>query len=349
MFNRIFDKLSPYLPGEQPIEKKIIKLNTNENPFPPPRKVLAEIKKSVNGQLRLYPDPQATKLRRFIGEIYGFSPDWIFVGNGSDEILRLCIFAFSSVSERIAFPYPSYPLYETLSMIADRKPIKIMMNNDFTIPASFVNTFNNCVKIVANPDSPSGIFHSVKLLEETIKNSKRVFIIDEAYVDFAETDCLHFVKKYDNVIVTRSFSKSFSLAGIRLGYCFGNPELISALFSIKDSYNVNLISQSAGIAAMKNFVYMKSNCEKIIRNREWLKNKLTKLNFHVFPSSANFLFVEPPDRNAKFLYEFLKRHKIFIRYFSNIPELKNYLRITIGTQKELLTMLKFIKKFYGFK
>lgn len=345
--NRIFDILSPYIPGEQPQEEGFIKLNTNENPFSPPIKVLNEIKKNVNSQLRKYPDPQANQLRLVIGEHYGFSPEWIFVGNGSDEILRLCINAFSNFNEKIVFPYPSYPLYETLSVILDREPLKVFFNKDFSISEIFIDGFNDCMKIVANPDSPSGIFHPVEKIENLVKKNKKVVVIDEAYVDFAQESCLSLVKKYPNVIVSRSFSKSFSLAGIRLGYCFGNPDLISALFAIKDSYNINALSQIAGISAMKNYVYVMKNTRKIIKNREYLKKNLEKINFVVLPSSANFLFVMPPENTAGSLYTYLKKKKILIRYFSNIPELSQYLRITIGTKKEMVFLIDAIKEFYG--
>lgn len=348
ILSRTFDKLIPYVPGEQPMEKGFIKLNTNENPFSPPKRILRDVKQNINGTLRLYPDPQAIQLRKTIGATYGFSHEWVFVANGSDEILRLSIFAFSNTNERIVFPYPSYPLYETLAVIADRKPTKIILNKDFTISDEFVNKFNGYLKIVANPDSPSGIYHSIELLETAIKKTSKAFIIDEAYVDFAEKNCLNLVKKYPNVIVTRSFSKSFSLAGIRLGYCFGNPELISALLAIKDSYNINSITQLTGISAMKNLSYMEKNCKKIIKNREWFKNKIEALNFYVFPSAGNFLLVQPPDYKAKQLYEYLKQRKILVRYFANVPELQDYLRITIGNRQQLLILLASIRKFYGY-
>lgn len=347
LLNRIFDNLTSYVPGEQPQEKGFIKLNTNENPFGPPDTVLEVIKNKVDASLRKYPDPQANELRKAIGKIYGFTPEWIFVGNGSDEILRLSFSAFSSVNEKIVFLYPSYPLYETISIISDRKPVRIMLKKDFSIPESFVEDFNDCMKIIANPDSPSGRFHSVKKIEKIASVTKRVVVIDEAYVDFAPYNCLKLVKKFQNVIVSRSFSKSFSLAGIRLGYCFGRPELISALFSIKDSYNVNILSQAAGIAAMENYGYVLRNCKKIVKIREYLAGELNKLNFYVFPSSANFLLVRPPKDTAKNLYEFLKQRKILIRYFWNIKELENFVRITIGSKKEMKRLLNGIKEFYG--
>ncbi|MCM8764449.1 MAG: histidinol-phosphate transaminase [Candidatus Omnitrophica bacterium] len=347
LLNKVFKNLSPYVPGEQPQEKGFIKLNTNENPFCPPEIILDEIKKKVNFSLRKYPDPQAIELRKAIGQRYGFPPEWIFVGNGSDEILRLSFSAFSSVNEKIVFLYPSYPLYETISLIADRKPIKIMLKNDFGMPECFIDDFCDCMKVIANPDSPSGRFHPVEEIEKIAKATKKVLVIDEAYVDFALDNCLKLVKKFQNVIVSRSFSKSFSLAGIRLGYCFGNPELISALFAIKDSYNVNILSQAAGIAAMKNYGYVLRNCEEIIRNREFLAGELERLNFYVFPSSANFLLVRPPESTAKQLYEFLKQKKILVRYFENIKELTEFVRITVGNKEEIKRLLKCIKEFYA--
>jgi len=347
LLNKIFEGFSPYIPGEQPQEENYIKLNTNENPFPPPKKIIDEIKRGIDSSIKKYPDPLCLQLRKTISKCYDFPVEDIFAGNGSDEILRLCITAFSSVKEKIVFLYPSYPLYEVLTIIADRKPVKIKTNNDFSIPARFITGFTDCMKIIANPDSPSGRFHSVETIEEIVKKSKRVVVIDEAYVDFAKENCLGLVKKYKNVVVTRSFSKSFSLAGIRLGYCFASSELIQALMSIKDSYNLNAITQYAGIIAMKNYPIMKKNCEKIIRIRKFLEKELIQIGFNVFPSSTNFLLVEPPDKNGKLLYEKLKEKKILVRYFNNIPCLHKYVRITIGNIKDTKNLLKVIREFYA--
>ncbi len=341
--NNIFRNLVPYVAGEQPSEKNIIKLNTNENPFPIPKKMLDSIKKKITGSISRYPDPQAINLRKTIGNRYGFSPEWIFAGNGSDEILRLCINAFSNKDETIVFPYPSYPLYETLSIIADRKPHRINLKNDFSISDDFVNGYTDSVKIIANPDSPSGHLHPIKQIKKIAKKSQRVFIIDEAYVDFAKTSCLPLVKDFENIIVVRSFSKSFSLAGMRIGYCFGNPYLISALLKIKDSYNLNTISQIAGIEAMKYYRFMQYHCRKIAKNKNYLKIKLEKLGFYVVPSSANFILVKPSHIKAKNLYETLKQRKILVRYFDVLP-LKDYLRISIGSMKEIKSLLLAIKK-----
>jgi len=346
--NKIFQKLSPYVPGEQPSDSVFIKLNTNENPFSPPEQILKVIRDSVDESVKKYPDPLATKLRKTIGSRYKMPCEWIFAGNGSDEILRLSIIAFSSVNEKIVFLYPSYPLYEVLTTISDRKPCKIRLLPDFHIPDDFISCYTDCLKIIANPDSPSGLFHPVELIEEIVKKSNRVVLIDEAYVDFAEENCLNLVKKYENVLITRSFSKSFSLAGIRLGYCFGNPDLISALFAIKDSYNLNRISQIAGIAAMKYYRVMQQNCNKIIKNREFLRKKLEQLGFNIFPSSANFLFVKLPDGQAEKIYQYLKEHKILVRYF-NTPDLKDYLRITVGSRSEIYALLRVLKQYYGYR
>ncbi|HOK80123.1 MAG TPA: histidinol-phosphate transaminase [bacterium] len=346
--NKIFQNLSPYVPGEQPGDNEFIKLNTNENPFSPPAQVLKAIKNGINESLKKYPDPLATELRKTIGKRYGFPHEWVFAGNGSDEILRLSIIAFSSVGEQVTFLYPSYPLYDVLATISDRKVCKIPLLPDFHMPEDFVSRYTDCLKVVANPDSPSGLFHPVELIEEVVKKAKRVVIIDEAYADFAEKNCLHLAKKYGNVLITRSFSKSFSLAGIRLGYCFGNPDLISALFAIKDSYNLNSLSQIAGIAAMNNYHLVQKNCIRIIKNRQFLKKQLETIGFYVFPSSANFLFVRPPDGAAEQIYQYLKANKILVRYF-NIQDLKDYLRITVGSRNQIYTLLKAVKKYYGYQ
>ncbi|HOC03529.1 MAG TPA: histidinol-phosphate transaminase [bacterium] len=341
--NKIFRKLSPYVPGEQPSEKNFIKLNTNENPFPVPKEVINAIREQIDGSIRKYPDPEAYGLRKAIGKHYGFDPGWIFAGNGSDEILRLCITAFSSKDDYVAFLHPSYPLYEVLATISDRKPCRVNLKSDFNIPDDFMNRYNLYMKIIANPDSPSGCFHPVDQIRDIAKKLRRVLVIDEAYADFSKDNCLNLVKDFENVIVVRTFSKSFSLAGMRIGYCFGNPRLISALLKIKDSYNLNTISQVAGISAINHYDVMMENCRKIIRNRDYLKGELEKIGFYVFPSSANFILVKPLHIKAEDLYKVLKEKRILVRYFGT-PLLKDYLRITIGSKKEIKVLMSAIKE-----
>lgn len=341
-FNTLLENFPEYIPGEQPQDKKYIKLNTNENPYPPSPKVLGCLQEAINRKLRLYPDALANELREKIGQRYGFDKDNVFIGNGSDEILRLAITAFSKPGDNVIFPFPSYTLYDTLTTLAYCKPLTINLTKNFLIPDKFITTHTDCLKVIASPNSPTATFYNIDFIEDVVKNNNKVVIIDEAYVDFANDTALSLVKKYDNLLVARTFSKAFSLAGIRIGYCFGNKELIHAFIKIKDSYNINYLSQVAAMAAIDDYDYMLSTTKTIIDTREYLRKELLKLNFVVFDSQANFLFVKPLKNSAETFYLKLKAQGILVRFF-NLPELKDYLRITIGTKEEIDALLNAIK------
>lgn len=341
-FNKILENFPEYIPGEQPQDKKYIKLNTNENPYPPSPKVFGTLQDAINRNLRLYPDPLSVKLRETIGRQYGFSKEEIFIGNGSDEILRLAIQAFSNCGDKVVFANPSYTLYETLTTLMYCIPLTINLNADFLLPREFITTHTDCLKIITNPNSPTSTFNSIEFIEEVIKKNNKIVIIDEAYADFAKDNALRLVKKYDNLIVSRTFSKSFSLASIRIGYCFANRDLINALIKIKDSYNINYLSQIAAAAAMDDYEYMLSTAAQIIKTREYLKKEILKLNFKVFDSESNFLFVKPLKSTAETYYLKLKELGILVRFF-NTEFLKDYLRITIGTKEEIDMLIEKIK------
>ncbi len=341
--NPLLEGFPEYTPGEQPGAGRFIKLNTNENPYPPSPKVARALKNCPVAHLRLYPNPVSAPLKKKLALRYGFSEREIFVGNGSDDILRLAFLAFSGSGERIVFPEPSYPLYPTLAVLAGARPTPVPLGREYALPGRFISSYRNSLKVIANPNSPTGTFFSTCEVEMVVKANHRVVIVDEAYVDFATENSLALVRKYEHILVTRTMSKSFSLAGIRLGYCFGHPRLVEALHALKDSYNVSRLSQEAGCAALDDFPHMRRNRARIIRTRERLAGQLRQFGFRVFPSQANFLFVKPPGLTAGDYYRKLKERGILVRFFS-APALAPYLRISIGTDPEIAALLKVIKE-----
>jgi len=343
MYNRMLNKFPAYVPGEQPHEKGYLKLNTNENPYAPSPHVSAAVRNAQEQSFRLYSDPVCTLLRAKIGERYSVSPEQLFIGNGSDEVLRLAVLAFCNKGEEVIFPMPSYPLYETISAMAYAKPSPVSLDKHFTLPDSFAWEKTGCVKIIANPNSPTGTLFPLSQIEEIARNSKRMVIVDEAYADFAGKTSLSLLRRFDNILVCRTFSKSFALAGIRVGYAFGSPETIGKLFLLKDSYNVNALSQIAACAAMDDYEYMEKQQKKVIMGRELLASILRQMGFLVVPSHANFLFVKPSRVSAGELYRRLKERKILVRYFT-APATKEYVRITIGTPAELKTLVNAIRE-----
>jgi len=333
-FRPNIEEMEGYVPGKQPRTAGYIKLNTNENPYPPSPRVLAAIRDCATDALRLYPDPLATEVREKASEVYGVPPDCIICGNGGDELLTMIFRAFVGEGDRVLLPYPTYVLYETLTKIQDGKVIYRDFNPDYSLPEDFFDIPAKLV-IISNPNSPSGTVLDEEVLRRLAGSVKGILLIDEAYVDFAERDCLRLSMEFENVIVLRSFSKSFSLAGVRIGLAFANEEIIGGLRKVKDSYNVSRIWIAAARAALEDIAYMRENAERIKENRRYLTEKLQALGAHVFPSQSNFVlarFEEPV--SAKALYEELERRKILVRYFE-MRRLEDCLRITVGTREEI--------------
>jgi histidinol-phosphate aminotransferase len=330
------EKLSPYVPGEQPsARQKVIKLNTNENPYPPsPRcaKALAKLDTSI---LRLYPDPVFTKLREQLAKLHKTTPEKIFIGNGSDEILALVAKAFVENSENIASLDPSYSLYKTIAAIRSVKWVGDKINAKTSL---FFWT---------NPNAPTGEFAESAVIEKFAAKFPGVIIIDEAYADFARDNCMNLAtaKNNSNIIVMRTLSKSYSLAGLRLGYCVGPENLIEALYKIKDSYNVDTIAQLLALEAIKDQKWMKKNAAAIIATRKKTTDELIRRGWDVKPSETNFIFARPPENSfsAEKIYQLLKRHNIFVRFFSG-KKTEDRLRITIGTPEEMEKLLSKIDK-----
>jgi histidinol-phosphate aminotransferase len=359
--------LHAYVPGEQPKIKELIKLNTNENPYPPSPKVLAAVKAAVDGRLRLYPNPTAQALREKLATLHGCKAENIIVGNGSDELLALAVRAFvepisegrvsgvpnqknlgtrgTRPSETVQYFTPSYSLYPVLADIHGAAKNAVPLKSDFSMPniAELKRgeqwNFQAALTFVTTPNAPSGRGYKTSELEKLCRAQKGGVVLDEAYVDFANENALKLALKFPHVLIVRTFSKAYSLCFQRVGYFVGHRDLIAALHKIRDSYNVNGLGQIAAAATLDDLKYYRANFKKIIGTREWLSRELTKLGFRVFPSRANFIMAQPPRFTAHEWQHQLRQRKILVRWF-NFPELKNYLRITVGTAAEAEALVK---------
>jgi histidinol-phosphate aminotransferase len=343
------EKLSPYEPGEQPADPHVIKLNTNENPYPPSPEVRKLLRSANADMLKLYPDPVCLRLRMRIAELHSCNIDNVFVGNGSDEVLTLCTLAFVEDDESIGYFVPSYSLYPVLTDIRDVCHNPIMLTDNFTLPANFPfsrKKWKNCsLFFIANPNAPTGMLFPFEHISKFCRIFPGVVVIDEAYVDFASRDCMELALRYHNVLIVRTLSKSFSLAGLRVGYSVGHKDLIQALFKIKNSYNVSRLAQEIAMAALNDIPYMRQNVEKIKVTRQRLTEALSSLGYTVYPSETNFLWVRPEPVKAEYLYKELKKRKILIRFFKT-PQLKDFVRITIGTDWQVDKLIEAIQKIH---
>ncbi len=338
------NNIEGYTPGEQPKEKNVIKLNTNENPFPPPDEITQALRDISPEQLRKYPDPVAFELRKKIAQVYNLpGAEWVVAGNGMDEILSILIRTFVDYDETISATYPTYSLYEVLADLHGCKFHYHELDENFNISPPFTWNSSKLV-LITHPNAPSGVPTPPEIMENICSNSEQIIFIDEAYVDFCEFSYISWATKYPNVIVGRTFSKSFSLAGIRLGFAVGNPELISDMFKVKDSYNVNSLTQQIGIKALDCHKSIVNNIETIKETRTFLREELQQLGFSVPDSQSNFLLATwNGTPSAKEIYLKLKEKNIFVRYFP-VRRLENALRITIGTKEQCSILLANLKK-----
>jgi histidinol-phosphate aminotransferase len=355
----LVEHLHAYVPGEQPKIKGLIKLNTNENPYPPSPRVLAAVRAAVDGRLRLYPNPTAQKLREKLAKLHDCHPDNILVGNGSDEILALAVRGFVEPDLNSAFKFknakpakslvqfftPSYSLYPVLAEIHGAAHHAVALNPDFSLPSLAELKrgrnwdFHAALTLITTPNAPGGRGYATTDLERLCQAQRGIVLLDEAYVDFAEENALRLALKLPHVLVARTFSKAYSLCYQRVGYCVGSAELIAALNKIRDSYNVNGLGQIAAEATLDDLKYYRANFKKIIATRSWLSGELARLEFRVLPSQTNFMLVEPPRLPAQDWLHKLRDRKILVRWFS-APEVKNYLRITIGTPAEAAALIR---------
>lgn len=335
-------RTEPYVPGEQLNEPDIIKLNTNENPYPPSPLVREAILEELEGQLRLYPSPTAEGLQPAIAETYGVSKEEVFIGNGSDEVLAFSFMAFFHPGKPIRFPNITYSFYPVYAKLFDIPFEQIRVNEDFTLPVkSFFGSEGGV--ILPNPNAPTSLYMELSSIEEIlIKNPDTVVIIDEAYIDFATTSAVELVKSYDNLLVVQTTSKSRSLAGMRVGYAIGHPDLIEALVRIKDSvnsYTVDRLAIAGATAAFRDQEYFDSTVMKIKETRNRFTSAMKEMGFHVLPSQANFVFASHVNRAAVDIYYQLKEDGILVRHF-NQPDIENYLRISIGTNEQMDCLLR---------
>jgi len=346
--------LHSYVPGEQPRIKGLIKLNTNENPYPPSPRVLAAVKAAVDGRLRLYPDPTAQALREPLSKLHGCRPENLILGNGSDELLALATRAFveplgtarrDDPATFVQYFTPSYSLYPVLADIHGAAKKAAPLKPDFSLPTinelkrGGIWKFDAALTFVTTPNAPSGRGYQTSELEKLCAAQKGIVILDEAYVDFANEHALKLALKFPHVLVARTFSKAYSLCFQRVGYFAGNAGLIAALHKIRVSYNVNGLGQVAALATLNDLKYYRANFKRIIGTRQWLSKELAKLDFKVYPSQTNFILVQPPLYPAKEWLQKLRDRKILVRWF-DLPEVKDYLRITIGTRTEAAALAK---------
>jgi histidinol-phosphate aminotransferase len=328
--------IAGYVPGEQPQGGDWIKLNTNENPYPPSPAVAGAIAAAAAGRtLAKYPDPLATAFRKRAAEVLGVDPDWIICGNGSDDLLTILVRTFVGAGEWLRMPYPSYILYRTLAGIQGASCDEVHYRRDWSLGDDFAAPRDGLrLAIVANPNSPSGTLLPPQRLAELAERMPCAFVVDEAYGDFADTNCLDLVRKNERVIVTRSFSKSYALAGLRFGFAVAQPQVVEQLQKVKDSYNCDTLSIVAATAAIDDQAWLADNRAKIIATRRRLTDALRALGYEAIESQANFVWCTHPERPHKPVYEALKAAGILIRYM-NYSGWGDGLRITVGTDAEI--------------
>lgn len=339
-----YSALEAYTPGEQPRDKKYIKLNTNESPFPPSDGVLKAVNIQEVKDLRLYSDPTGLALKTALAELHGVTPDNIFLSNGSDDILNFSFMAFTE--NGAMFPEISYGFYSVFAELHGIDYVTVPLNDDFSIdPEDYKG--NGRMVVIANPNAPTGLCLTLNEVEDILKaNPDSVVVIDEAYVDFGGESAYPLTKKYNNLLVVQTFSKSRSMAGARLGFAIADKELIADLERIKYStnpYNINRLTMAAGVAAVKDNDYYMDNCKKIIQNREYTTHELEALGFYVIPSKANFIFARSDKIGGEELYLKLKDNGILVRHFTK-EKIKDFNRITIGSKSEMESFVKTVKQ-----
>lgn len=335
-----------YVPGFQPDDvASWIKLNTNENPYPPSPKVVEAILAELGrdgAALRTYPSASSQKLREAAGQLYGFDSSWIIMANGSDEVLNNLIRACAGQGQDVGYVHPSYSYYSTLAEIQGASVCTYGLTDSFRIEA-FPEHYHGRIFFLTTPNSPLGFAFPLEYIEELAKNCGGLLVVDEAYADFADCNALELVRKYDNVVVTRTFSKSYALAGMRLGLAIARPEIIAALDKIRDHYNLDRLAQAACVAALRDQDYFRESCRKIIETRDWFTDQLLEFGYSVIRSQGNFVFASPSDKNGKRLYDGLYSRKILVRLLSD-PLLAHGVRISIGTREEMEKTLAAIKE-----
>lgn len=339
--------IEPYVPGEQSKDKDIVKINANENPYPPSPKAAEILKSFDTNKLRFYPSANSTKLKEAIAKYYKVDVSNVFVGNGSDDVLAVAFQSFFNSEKPIVYPDLTYSFYPVWCSLFGIKYKNYPVGDDFRINPEDYKEKNGGV-VIPNPNAPTSLGEGLDFVEKILNyNQDSVVVIDEAYVDFGGTSSIPLIDKYENLLVTGTFSKSRSLAGLRIGFAIGSKALIDVMEAVKNSYNsytVDSLSIEMGAASIEDDEYFKSTCKKVIKTRERVTLELEKLGFDVLDSQTNFIFATHNKHNMKSLFEYLKTQKVFIRYFS-LPRIENYVRITIGTNEEMDIFLEKTKEF----
>ena len=341
-------KVVPYVPGEQPQEQRMIKLNTNENPYPPAPGVIRALKEFDTDRLRLYPEPTCKVLVDAIAEYYGLKSSQVFVGVGSDDVLAMIFMTFFNSKTPVWFPDITYSFYDVWADML-RIPYEVKpLDENFQIVKEDYYGENGGV-VFPNPNAPTGILMPLSEIEDIIQHNRNVIVVvDEAYIDFGGESALPLIDKYDNVIVVQTFSKSRSLAGSRVGFAMASPVLIKYLNDVKysfNSYTMDRITIEAATAAVKDRAYFEETTAKVIKTREWTKKELKRLGFTFCDSKSNFIFAKPANVSATKLFEDLKADNIFVRHFSSPERINDYLRISIGTDEQMHTLIKFLENY----
>jgi len=345
--------LTPYTPGEQPQDRQYIKLNTNENPYPPAPAVQNLLKEYRAEELRLYPDPQSSRLRREISARFQLSPEEVFTGNGSDEVLSFIFYAFFDAHNGpVLFPAHTYSFYPVYCTYYGLDAHKIPMGEDFSVRLDLFREQTEYSGVIfPNPNAPTGMALSRQQIANFLRSARkdRVYVIDEAYVDFGAESCSSLVREFSNVVVVHTFSKSRSLAGLRLGFALGNPELIQTLFTVKDSFNsypLNRLSQELAIRALQDEHYFQDVRARVINTRNYTVEQLEQRGWRVLPSAANFIFAAPPGIDGHTVYTDLKERGILVRYF-NHAGINGFVRITIGTEEQMDSLFSTLDTLYS--
>jgi histidinol-phosphate aminotransferase len=332
-----------YIPGSQPApEENFLKLNSNENPFPPSPHVQTILQNFPYGDLRIYPDPVSSELREQLGAIYGFAPEQIICGNGSDDILNIIMRTFAQPGQAVGFYQPAFPLYRILAVIHGAKVVSLPVVEPYDQPPVLPEALK--IFFLANPNSPVGFAYSPALVSQMAQKTRGIFVVDEAYAEFADGNALDLVHHLENVIVVRTVSKSYSLAGVRLGYAIGNEKWIAEMLKVKDPFNVNRLTQALVTAALRDREYFQKNIRQVVETREWITKEAVALGYRIIPSQANFVFLQPPQkgRGVKF-YEALLARKVLTRYYDE-EGLRDGVRMTIGARSEMAEVLRVLRE-----
>lgn len=336
-FNRNIDDAAGYVPGYQPKATEVVKLNTNESPYPPSPRVLETLQSLTGESLRRYPDPLGGEFRRVAANLHGVEPEWVLCCNGGDDLLSIAIRAICDAQRPLAYPVPTYSLYPVLAQLHACPVLEIPFPADYSLPPGLGET-QAPLTIVCNPNAPSGTRISSDKLGNLAEQLNGVLLIDEAYADYAEADCVDLVKAYPNVMILRSMSKGYSLAGVRFGYGIAQPALMDGLLKVKDSYNVNALSLTAATAALEDQDYMQAQIRTVKASRQVLIEQLRELGWIVGNSEANFILAQVTHGDARTVHKQLMDRHIYVRYF-DLPGLQDQLRISVGTPEENRTLV----------